>query len=89
LHPNLTFEKYLGQFFNWAIRKDYYDKNPVEKIQIHVQTGVPPRTRFAQGAQPQITTFIFVQTITHGPQATATIFTSLGVIMRIPGAVGQ
>lgn len=32
---------YLGQFFNWAIRKGYYDKNPVEKIEIHVHNGVP------------------------------------------------
>jgi integrase len=32
---------YLGQFFNWAILKGHYDKNPVEKIEIHVQAGVP------------------------------------------------
>jgi len=32
---------YLGQFFNWAVRKGHYDKNPVKDIQIHVQTGVP------------------------------------------------
>lgn len=32
---------YLGQFFNWAVRKGYYDKNPVEKIEIHVQNGTP------------------------------------------------
>lgn len=32
---------YLGQFFNWAIQKGHYDKNPVEEIEIHVQNGVP------------------------------------------------
>jgi len=32
---------YLGQFFNWAIRKGHYDKNPVTDIEIHVQNGVP------------------------------------------------
>src|SRR6185437_7201099 len=32
---------YLGQFFNWAVRKGHYDKNPVKDIEIHVQTGVP------------------------------------------------
>ena len=32
---------YLGQFFNWAIQKGHYDKNPVEKIEIQVQSGVP------------------------------------------------
>jgi len=32
---------YLGQFFNWAIRKGHCDKNPVMGIEIHVQNGVP------------------------------------------------
>ncbi len=32
---------YLGQFFNWAIRKGHYDKNPVANIEVHVQSGVP------------------------------------------------
>lgn len=32
---------YLGQFFNWAVRKGYYDKNPVEEIEIHVQNSTP------------------------------------------------
>ena len=36
-----NFRNYLGQFFNWAIRKGHYDKNPVKDIEITVQGGVP------------------------------------------------
>jgi integrase/recombinase XerD len=32
---------YLGQFFNWAIRRGHYDVNPVKDIEITVQNGVP------------------------------------------------
>jgi len=32
---------YLGQFFNWAIKKSYHHENPTKKVEITVQNGVP------------------------------------------------
>lgn len=32
---------YLGQFFNWSMLKNYHDTNPAEKIEVHVENGVP------------------------------------------------
>jgi integrase len=32
---------YLSQFFNWSVKKGYFDKNPADKIEIEVVRGSP------------------------------------------------